>query len=904
MASESDPRPDTAELLAQAGFLRRLATELVVFPHDVDDLVQETYVRALEHPPQRAASLRSWLSVVARNLAFNSSRAQRRRDEHEARAARPESLEAGELALERLEQQKLLFELVLSLPEDQRTVLYLRYYAGLTPTAIAQRLRTPLKTIRSRQARALAALRERLDARNGGDGKSWRLALAPLVPLPPAPTAAPLLATLFGGLVMKKALVVVTLLLLALVGWISWRRLATAHPDRMGQASFEPVVQAAPASPAAPLPAEVLAQREEVESSTPDERAPKAPGRAEITLLWSDGAPAVGVGAAMELDRPRGAPPLRERAISDAQGTLKFEALALGKNRLAIDLRGGYWLDVPAGQTLRTTLTMRAGEFVRGRVLDERGQPVVDAHVVFECGDGWTPVIEAAARTDLAGEFSLRDIVSNGELGARAVGFLPSPLLCVQDLPARSGERQIEFRLVRGSGRLTGRVLAPDGAALAGALVLAGPRNGHIVPSPLGGNATAPQPRAAASDADGRFELGDALPAGPQPVHCFARGFAPWSGEVNIADAAEELVIQLAPAARIEGRVVDADGNPVAGAEVLQSIEHLGGWFHSDAFPAARDTTDAQGWFVLEWIGSGKRELNAWNQQRRELGRARATVECCPGETTRCELRLERGATISGRVVDEQGRPLAGWYVGSQPSDFRKQWYPRSASTDGEGRFLLANLGPGAHDLSVRPPALSAALVELKSVAPGTSELELVVPEAHAANAEVSGRLVASSPDQLAGFELTLWRVGQNEGHFLECDAGSGQFRGSAFPGKYRLEIKRNGASAAESLEIELRSGERTDLGDIVLAPIGTLELELTGLPPEELGRVRLRLSRPGANDMWPDNEQGRATAPALLAGGWTLHVADEELELSPSALEIHPGAPTRIQVEVRPKRR
>ena len=904
MASESDPRADATDLLAEAGFLRRLATELVVLPHDADDLVQETWVRALEHGPQRSTSLRGWLSVVARNLAFNSSRSARRRDEHEQRAARAESLEAGDLALERLEQQRKLFELVLSLPEEQRTVLYLRYYEGLTPTEIAQRLRAPLKTVKTRQTRALAALRERLDARNGGDGKSWRLALAPLVPLSPTPTAGSLLSTLFGGIVVKKTLAVAAVLLLALVGWFGWRRLATARPEPSNPVSIEESAQAAPPRPAAPLPAEVLAQREELGTSKAPEVDSTGAGRAEIKLLWSDGTPAVGVGASMDLQVPRGAPPLRERALSDAEGLVTFHTLALGENRLALDLRQSYWLDVPAEGTLRSTLTIPAAESVRGRVLDQRGQPVAGAQIAFECGDGWTPVIEVAASTDPAGEFFLRDISSDGELGARASGFLPSPLLRVQDLPTRARERQVEFRLEPGSGRLAGRVLAPDGTPLAGARVIAGPRNGHIVPSPLGGNATAPQPWAAASGVDGRFELADSLPPGLQPVHCFARGFAPWSGEVKVSSSTEELLIQLEPAARIEGRVVDASGKPVAGAKVLQSVEHLGGWFLSDRFPPARDTSDAEGWFVLEWIGTGSRELNAWHGERADLGRARATVECRPGETTRCELRLERGPTISGRVVDEQGQPLARWYVGSEPSNWMDQWYPRSTTTDAEGRFLLANLGPGSHDVSVRTPNLSAVRLELKSVAPGTSDLELVVADAHASESELAGRIVASSEDLLTGIELTLWRVGENEGQFIDYDASSGQFRGSAFPGKYRLEVTRNGANVAEIPQFELRPGERTDFGDIPLAASGSLEIELTGLPREDLGRLHLYVTRPDARDISLDNKLGHASVPTLLAGRWELQLADRELELSSSAIEVQPGVPTRVQVEVRPKRR
>jgi RNA polymerase sigma-70 factor (ECF subfamily) len=427
MASEPDPRPDAADLLAEAGFLRRLATELVALPHDADDLVQETWVRALEHAPQRSTSLRGWLSVVARNLAFNSSRGQRRRDEHERRAARPEALEPGDIALEKFEQQQRLFELVLSLPAEQRTVLYLRYYEGLTPTEIAQRLRTPLKTVKTRQTRALAALRERLDARNGGDGKSWRLALTPLGPLSPAPTAGSLVTTLLGGIVVKKTLTVAAVVLLALVSWFGWRRIADAHPEPSHSMALAEPAQVSPPPPAAPLSAEVLAQREELAPSAAPASATPAVGRAEITLLWSDGTPAVGVGATMDLAKPRGTPKLRVRGMTDASGLLVFESLALGRNRLSVDLRETFWLEMPENEVLRKTFTLAAGEQVRGRVLDERGQPLGDASIVLELREIWTSEIGVATRTDAAGEFLLRDVSSDSEIGARAPGFLPSP---------------------------------------------------------------------------------------------------------------------------------------------------------------------------------------------------------------------------------------------------------------------------------------------------------------------------------------------------------------------------------------------------------------------------------------------------------------------------------------------
>jgi len=144
MSAESKREAVPAEeLLAEAGFLGRLARELVRGAERAEDLVQDTFVVALEQPPRERGALRAWLAVVARNLARNTRRGERRRGEREGEVARPERVEAEELSLERLELQRGLFELLLALPVEARTVLYLRYYEGLGPAAIAARLGVP-----------------------------------------------------------------------------------------------------------------------------------------------------------------------------------------------------------------------------------------------------------------------------------------------------------------------------------------------------------------------------------------------------------------------------------------------------------------------------------------------------------------------------------------------------------------------------------------------------------------------------------------------------------------------------------------------------------------------------------------------------------------------------------------
>ena len=75
---------DPAELLANAGNLRALARRLVADDHDADDVVQQTFVAAVERPPRADVPLRPWLARVARNFALRTLRGRRRRAALEA----------------------------------------------------------------------------------------------------------------------------------------------------------------------------------------------------------------------------------------------------------------------------------------------------------------------------------------------------------------------------------------------------------------------------------------------------------------------------------------------------------------------------------------------------------------------------------------------------------------------------------------------------------------------------------------------------------------------------------------------------------------------------------------------------------------------------------------------------
>ncbi|RYE82903.1 MAG: sigma-70 family RNA polymerase sigma factor [Myxococcales bacterium] len=70
---------DTAHLYREHGaHLRGLCYRMTGSAADADDLVQETFVRALTSPPAAAGSLRPWLTRVALNLGRDLLRARRR----------------------------------------------------------------------------------------------------------------------------------------------------------------------------------------------------------------------------------------------------------------------------------------------------------------------------------------------------------------------------------------------------------------------------------------------------------------------------------------------------------------------------------------------------------------------------------------------------------------------------------------------------------------------------------------------------------------------------------------------------------------------------------------------------------------------------------------------------------
>ena len=103
--------------------------------------------------------------AIARNAAIDWRRTKGKRFEREAAideaAELVEEIRVDDRVIASLRAQRVR-DAVASLPAEQRTVLSLAFWSGLSQTEIAERTGTPLGTVKSRVRLGMIKLRDRL----------------------------------------------------------------------------------------------------------------------------------------------------------------------------------------------------------------------------------------------------------------------------------------------------------------------------------------------------------------------------------------------------------------------------------------------------------------------------------------------------------------------------------------------------------------------------------------------------------------------------------------------------------------------------------------------------------------------------------------------------------------------
>ena len=149
------------------GLARRILSRQDLAEEVVQDVFTQVWREAERYDRERA-SVAGWIVLLTRTRAIDRLRARRARPDQE-RGVEPAALAplaAPDRSPEQVtilsEDARLVRTALGALPDEQRALVELAYYEGLTHSEIAERTGVPLGTVKTRIRMAMASLRKAL----------------------------------------------------------------------------------------------------------------------------------------------------------------------------------------------------------------------------------------------------------------------------------------------------------------------------------------------------------------------------------------------------------------------------------------------------------------------------------------------------------------------------------------------------------------------------------------------------------------------------------------------------------------------------------------------------------------------------------------------------------------------
>ncbi|NIM00534.1 MAG: hypothetical protein GTN89_06600 [Acidobacteria bacterium] len=211
------------------------------------------------------------------------------------------------------------------------------------------------------------------------------------------------------------------------------------------------------------------------------------------------------------------------------------------------------------------------------------------------------------------------------------------------------------------------------------------------------------------SDAEGRFAFEE-----QEPGKVSLTGVASGYQEARLADLVipkgedlDDVKIELADGAILQGRVVTPDGRPAIGASVgkVSSGRGFGPRMGGDV------PVDGDGYYRLEGLAPGALSIEA---EHPDYPRVAKDVELRAGINA-INLAFEGGQEVSGRVVDTSGKPIPAATVRAvQTGQF---WGSAETMTEPDGGFTLPGVQDGDYTLQASAEGYASARDRKISVA-------------------------------------------------------------------------------------------------------------------------------------------------------------------------------------------
>lgn len=345
-------------------------------------------------------------------------------------------------------------------------------------------------------------------------------------------------------------------------------------------------------------------------------------------------------------------------------------------------------------------------------------------------------------------------------------------------------------------------------------------------------------------DAHGGFEI-DGLPTKVQVQALISDANGKWvplQREPLYFEPGELRTLEWdqAGGASIRGRVVDSEGQPLAGETIgLQSGAGAIRFGISGTDYLRRGTSDASGAFAFEDLRPGDYLVGVLASKQEQAGRGTAkvvvqvTVEA-GNDVDDLELVVTSSVYLTGNVLGPDGEPVGGTTVLAYSNDLGMM----HGRTEDDGAFRLGPLAPGEYNVMVMVGSKAGGAAPPESVVEvpcDPLEIRLLV------GATLSGVAIDAQTGEAVPVNTSLHSaLGE-----LRSSSASGGGRtefsyGALLPGTYHVSAIEPGGRVGILRNVVLESGQTLTGLEIRMQPAGALDCRYRGERQDLELRIRV----------------------------------------------------------------
>lgn len=529
-------------------------------------------------------------------------------------------------------------------------------------------------------------------------------------------------------------------------------------------------------------------------------------------------------------------------------------------------------------------LVLPRGAKVRGRVVDARGQPLPGVAMRWNLVD-WSnfgfdfslaPLMAQAVKgfalptTDAEGRFEAGPIAGKApySIDFEKLGYVKTELKW--DPSKDSGEALVTMYM---GSSVSGVVMdAVKSEPVAAFTIDCSDRVDMDEASPSAMNPFSGGQLV--EDPAGRFTL-DSVRAGKVNLTISATGYLPTSLEVEVkqGEPLKGLIVELTPGGVVRGRVVNEDGLPIAGAQVVAQTDRARAGNDEVARPRGpnreRDrgrargmasgmamgrvgrgpqippglmayassmgfmgdrmvATKSDGTFEVSGIEAGSFRVHAFHRQYCGASSSAQTMGE-QGEVANVVLVLKEGGGVEGYVRDPRGNPVPDEIVVAvapqslQPNSSASVGGMYQGSTDAQGYYRIEHVAPGSYfvlatrgDEELNPMSLFGGMNFDLVTVPESETVRFDLVDTTAGGCRVYGTITWRGEPVPRGM-LSALNYETNSMLGVEWRAarmkGEGQYEFAGLaPGEYQLNFDGNGPQSRMTMEVPDLAEVRIDL--------------------------------------------------------------------------------------------